>query len=116
MPDLPCSSADQTPSAVFPIGATAPPPVITTRVVFTDRPCRDAPLSRLLFDVADGVSDRGDLLRVFIGDLEAELLLEPPHQLHPDGRESPLPAAARPRRSRRYMYRPPLTWMLCPVM
>src|SRR3990172_7838364 len=54
----------------------------TTRVVFTDRPRRDAPLSRLLFDVADGVSDRGDLLRVLIRDLEAELLLERHHQLH----------------------------------
>src|SRR3990167_5643624 len=82
MPDLPCSSADQNSSAVFPTGVTAPTPVITTRGVLTARPRRDALPSRLLFDVADGVADRGDLLRVLVGDLDAELLLERHHQLH----------------------------------
>src|SRR5262249_13052539 len=80
MPDVPGSKAAQNSSAVFPMGVTAPTPVMTTRRGLSTR----TPLPRLLafLDVGDGVADRHDLLGVLVGDLEVELLLERHHQLH----------------------------------
>src|SRR6266542_3234051 len=115
----------------------------------------------ILLDVADGVAHRGDLLRVLVGDLEVELLLESHDQLdrvervgaqvldelrvgidvvlldselldddlfHPlldrlCHEHPPLPRelnslhrCRRPHRAAPYMYRPPLTCIVCPVM
>src|SRR3972149_7953370 len=80
MPDLPASRADQNSSAVLPTGVTAPTPVMTTRRLSTA--CSGPVPLLVLFDVIDGVPDGHDLLRVLVGDLEVELLLEGHDQLH----------------------------------
>src|SRR6266542_1598123 len=80
MPDLPAIRAAQNSSAVFPTGVTAPTPVTTTRFISARRAPRVCP-SLILFDVVDGVPDGHDLLGVFVGNLEVELLLEGHHQL-----------------------------------
>src|SRR5215212_3229823 len=71
MPDRPSIRPVHSASAVLPIGVTAPTPVRTTR--------RDStttwPLGVVL-DVLDRVADRDDLLGVFVGDLDVEVLLE----------------------------------------
>src|SRR5262249_23117216 len=82
-PETPRSRAPQNSSVVLPIGVTAPSPVTTTRRLSTLRPLL------VLFDVGDGVSHRGDLLGVLVGDLEVEFLLERHHQL--DGVEGVRP-------------------------
>src|ERR1700752_621968 len=79
IPDFPCVSAVQNSSAVLPTGVTAPAPVMTTRPASPGPSVR--PPLRVLLDVADGVPDRGDLLRVLVRDLEIELLLEGHHEL-----------------------------------
>src|SRR3989442_15956325 len=80
IPDTPARRARQNSSAVFPIGVTAPAPVMTTRGALSTR---SAPAPRLLvlFDVVDGVPDGDDLLGVLVGNLEVELFLEGHHQL-----------------------------------
>src|SRR5687767_8636383 len=78
MPDTPSSSDVHSSSAVLPMGVTAPSPVTTTRRLST---LCASPLL-VLFDVGDGVADRGDLLRILVGNLEVEFLLECHHQLH----------------------------------
>src|SRR5262245_52389866 len=79
-PERPSIRPAQNSSAVFPTGVTAPTPVITTRrlsMVMTGRTTR----LLVLLDVADGVADGRDLLRVLVGNLEVELLLEGHYQL-----------------------------------
>src|SRR6266498_5155685 len=71
--------AVQNSSAVFPMGVTAPTPVMTTRPGLSTRVTR--PRLLVLFDVGDGVPDGDDLLGILVGNLEIELLLERHHQL-----------------------------------
>src|SRR5688572_22777099 len=75
MPDLPASAFSQASATVLPIGLTMPRPVTTTLR-------RDTSLLRMVLDVVDGLLDGGDLLRLLVGDLGLELLLEGHHQLH----------------------------------
>src|SRR5690606_6248722 len=72
----------------FPTAVTRPVPVMTTLRVMTlllpYGSWASLALARsalLLADVVDGVADRLQLLRVLVGDLDAELLLERHDQL-----------------------------------
>src|SRR5262245_53906895 len=82
MPLVPAASAAQFSSVPMPSDDTRPMPVTTTRRLLPILWFTPRPIPRLLlalgvrFDVLDGFLDASDLLRVFVGDLEAELLLE----------------------------------------
>src|SRR5512144_986901 len=80
MPVRPASRLAQPSATVLPTGLTSPSPVTTTR----RRVIRAGLRSGLL--VLDGVVDRqlhrGDLLGLFVGDLDAELVFERHHQFH----------------------------------
>src|ERR1700682_6330001 len=80
IPERPATRAGQNSPAVFPTGVTAPAPVITTRRLSMAMAPADRRLLVLL-DVADGIPDGRDLLRVLVGDLEVKFLLEGHHQL-----------------------------------
>src|SRR5690606_17761180 len=92
-PLLPSRSAAQLLCVSLPTGVTRPTPVTTTRcpdrlrvsiLHLRDRVCRAAPasLALVLLQVTDRVTDRLELLRLFVRDLQTELLLERHHQLH----------------------------------
>src|SRR6266542_3283953 len=160
MPERPSRRPAQNSSAVLPRGVTAPTPVITTRRLSMAIDGINGPLL-ILLDIADRVTHRGDLLRVLVGDLEVELLLEGHDQLdrverigaqildelrvgvdlvlfdpelldddllHPlldrlCHEHPPLPRelnslhrCRRPPGAACYMYRPPLTCIVCPVI
>src|SRR5215207_7567054 len=72
-PGVPARSADQVDSTSFPTGVTRPSPVTTTRRVNL--------LPDLLVQVIHRVADRAQLLRVLVGDVDVELLLEGHDQL-----------------------------------
>src|SRR3954468_20827911 len=65
----------------MPRGDTRPTPVTTTRLVNTP-PSEPSLLLAVRFDVLDRFLDAGNLLRVLVRDLDAELLFEGHHQLH----------------------------------
>src|SRR5688572_6763708 len=75
IPDLPARAFCQASATVLPMGQTMPRPVTATLR-------RDTSLLGVIFDVVDGLLDGGDFLRLFVGDLGLELLLERHHQLH----------------------------------
>src|SRR6185312_7670233 len=67
-PDLPSSSALQVESTSVPTGVTSPRPVTTTRCtkLFPD----------LFMEVRHGIADGAKLLRLFVQDIDVELLFE----------------------------------------
>src|SRR5690349_6724817 len=69
-PDRPASRAAQVSDTVFPTGVTSPRPVTTTRRFATGL------LAGLLVEILHGVADGAELLRLFVGDVDVELLLE----------------------------------------
>src|SRR6185503_8010736 len=99
IPDFPCVRAVQNSSAVLPTGVTAPAPVMTTRRAST-RLSVARPLL-VLFDIADGVPDGRDLLRVLVRNLEIELFLEGHHEL--DGVEGVRPEVLDELRGRQHL-------------
>src|SRR5512135_671015 len=74
-PLWPAQSADQNWSSVSPRAVTTPMPVMTTR--------RGVPLMllRVFLDILDRLAHRLDLLGLFVGDSDVELLFELHHQL-----------------------------------
>src|SRR5688572_4654611 len=72
-PGVPARSADQVDSTSFPTGVTSPRPVTTTRRVNL--------LSDLLVQVIHRIAHGAELLRVLVGDVDVELLLEGHDQL-----------------------------------
>src|ERR1041385_6436519 len=79
-PERPASRAAQVSSTVFPPGVTSPRPVTTTRRFATGL------LAGLLVEILHRIADGAKLLRLFIGDVDVELLLERHHEL--DGVEA----------------------------
>src|SRR3954465_4846488 len=73
-PDFPSSSALQVESTSFPTGVTSPRPVTTTRCtkLFPD----------LFVEVRHGIADGAKLLRLFVRDIDVELLFERHDKLH----------------------------------
>src|SRR5689334_6146831 len=72
-PDVPPSSALQVESTSVPTGVTRPRPVTTTRWAKL--------LPDLLVEVVHRVPDGAELLGIFVGDVDVELLLERHHEL-----------------------------------
>src|SRR5262249_35171856 len=96
MPLRPAASAAQLASVPMPSDDTRPIPVTTTRRVL---------VMSLLFlavrlDVLDGFLDAGNLLGVFVGNLDAQLLFQGPHDPH--GAERPRAQVVHKRRVRRH--------------
>src|SRR3954453_19442544 len=81
MPLRPAHNASQFAAVPMPRGDTRPTPVTTTRLL-TGPPCDSSLLLAVRFDVLDRFLDAGNLLRVLVRDLDAELLFEGHHQLH----------------------------------
>src|SRR5512143_194172 len=88
-PDVPARIASHVLRTSKPRGVTAPSPVTTTlRMSFLPpvppaiRACRGLLLFLVRRDVLDHVVDSFDLLGLFVGDLDPELLLHLHHQLH----------------------------------
>src|ERR1043165_8412893 len=79
-PDRPASRAAQVSSTVFPTGVTSPRPVTTTRRFATGL------LAGLLVEILHRIADGAKLLRLFVRDVDVELLLERHHEL--DGVEA----------------------------
>src|ERR1043165_2731606 len=69
-PARPASRALQVSCTVFPTGVTSPRPVTTTRCFATGL------LAGLLVQVLHRIADRAELLRLLVGDVDVELLLE----------------------------------------
>src|SRR5688572_24115287 len=67
-PGVPASKADQVASTSFPTGVTSPRPVTTTRRVNL--------LPDLLVEIIHRIAHGAKLLRVLVGDVDVELLLE----------------------------------------
>src|SRR5438270_8191786 len=93
MPLFPARRACQFSAVPTPTGDTRPTPVTATRLgsVFktgSSMVRRSAGAEDLVLvpgvvlDVVHGLADVADLLGLFVGDLDAELLLEGHHQLH----------------------------------
>src|SRR5690606_37972953 len=81
-PDRPAMAPSHSASTPTPSGETAPIPVTTTRMrwgVIGGGPGKAA--SELAVDHVDGLADGVDVLRLFVGDLDAELVLERHQQL-----------------------------------
>src|SRR4029453_380414 len=78
MPERPASRLAQPSATVLPTGLISPRPVMTTRRRMGEP---DSGLL-VLHCVVDRQLHGGDLLRLFIGDLDAELVLEGHHQFH----------------------------------
>src|SRR5688572_3665011 len=72
-PGVPARSADHVDSTSFPTGVTRPRPVTTARRVNL--------LPDLLVQVIHGVADGAQLLRILVGNVDVELLLEGHDQL-----------------------------------
>src|SRR6478672_1596872 len=81
MPLRPAHSASQLAAVPMPSGDTRPTPVTTTRLL-TGPPCDSSLFLAVRLDVLDRFLDAGNLLRVLVRDLDAELLFEGHHQLH----------------------------------
>src|SRR5438105_11219071 len=81
MPDLPASRVLQPSATVLPTGLMRPRPVTTTRRRVMQRLPSGSGLL-VLDSVVDGELHRGDLLGLFVGDLDAELVFEGHHQFH----------------------------------
>src|SRR3972149_2494702 len=75
-PERPSIMAFQNLSTPMPTGLTTPSPVTTTRRSLS---CATRP-GDVLFDVLHRLADFHDLLRVFVGDLDLELLFQRHHQ------------------------------------
>src|SRR3954451_9491297 len=97
MPLLPARRASQFACVPMPSGDTSPTPVTTTRLL--NRPLL---LFAVRLDVLDGFLDARDLLRVLVGDLDPELLLEGHHEL--DGVERVGSQVIHERRVRRHFF------------
>src|SRR5882724_12298768 len=80
-PLLPASRASHTASVVLPTPQIRPIPVITTRlpVFIATLPTKLLARLRVLADVLDGIVDRADLFRVFVGYFDIEGLFEGHH-------------------------------------
>src|SRR5664279_6302464 len=82
MPERPASRFFQPSATLLPTGLIRPKPVTTTRREFIERRANDRSGSLLVLGrVVDRELDRGDLLRLFVGDLDPELVLERHHEL-----------------------------------
>src|SRR5215203_1206541 len=89
MPERPLRTESQVVGTSCPHGLTHPSPVMTTRFTsFRSLPSPARGMARLLssgwemlVDVVDGVLDGGDLLGVFVRDLDVEFLLDQHDQL-----------------------------------
>src|SRR4051812_13219325 len=84
-PGLPAQIAAQVAATSLPTGVIAPIPVTTTRrFTYRSSPPQTAPLRvapHLAVQIPDRITDRTELLRVFVGDVDVELLLELHDQL-----------------------------------
>src|ERR1700741_4793007 len=84
MPDLPASRFCQPSSTLLPTGLIRPRPVTTTRrELIRDGVClkrRPSGGLLVLLRVVDRQLDGGDLLRLFVGNLDPELVLERHHE------------------------------------
>src|SRR6185312_7363904 len=80
-PFLPASSAAHVVSRSLPIGVTSPMPVMTTRRMVLARFLARSRLLGVRLDVVRRVLHRLDLLGIFLGDRDLELLLEREHEL-----------------------------------
>src|SRR5436309_9512064 len=81
MPDFPSISPCHVASLPTPSGEIIPRPVMTTRRLVKRVGVSWLLRLGVLFDVLDGVLDLADLLRLVIGNLDAELFLESHDQL-----------------------------------
>src|SRR5574338_154059 len=77
IPDLPATMLVQLCATPMPTGAMIPSPVTTTLRLAKWAPERSG--LDVTLDVIDGLLDRGDLLRLFVGNLRFELFLQRHH-------------------------------------